>query len=181
LINQLSADRAGPGHWNDPDMLQVGNELLTLAEEKSHFALWAFAKAPLIIGCDLNTISAESLAILSNKNLIAINQDSKGVQAKCVYGCAEKLPYHVYQTQIYEVGKGAFNAFLAINWDDENEQTVSYDPVALGSAVSKSDNCKYIDLYDDTTPITQKASVFNLPNPVAPHEHAAYKVQCLPW
>jgi len=46
-----------PGHWNDPDMLQIGNGLLTTAEEQTHFALWAFAKAPLIIGCDLSTIT----------------------------------------------------------------------------------------------------------------------------
>ena len=64
---------AGPGHWNDPDMLEVGNHGLTNTEEKTHFALWAFAKAPLIIGCDLNTVTNESLAILKNKNLIAIN------------------------------------------------------------------------------------------------------------
>lgn len=98
LINQLSASAAGPGHWNDPDMLQIGNNVLTTAEERSHFALWAFAKAPLIIGCDLNTISSDSLAILMNKNMIAINQNSKGKQAVCVYGCAEGLNYHVYQT-----------------------------------------------------------------------------------
>jgi alpha-galactosidase len=54
-------------------MLEVGNGGLSLSEERSHFALWAFAKAPLIMGCDLNTISRESLAILKNKALIAIN------------------------------------------------------------------------------------------------------------
>lgn len=68
-----NADGAGIGHWNDPDMLQVGNGLLTQAEERTHFALWAISKAPLIIGCDLSTISPESLEILSNKYLIAIN------------------------------------------------------------------------------------------------------------
>jgi alpha-galactosidase len=54
-------------------MLEVGNGGMTLDEEKTHFALWALAKAPLIIGCDLTTVSAESLAILKNKNLIAVN------------------------------------------------------------------------------------------------------------
>jgi alpha-galactosidase len=72
-MNQLHPESAGPGGWNDPDMLEVGNGGLTHAEEKSHFALWCFAKAPLILGCDLNTITPESLAIISNKNLIAIN------------------------------------------------------------------------------------------------------------
>jgi alpha-galactosidase len=66
LLNQMSADQAGPGHWNDPDMLQIGNGVLTAIEEGTHFALWAFAKAPLIIGCDLTKISDSQLAILKN-------------------------------------------------------------------------------------------------------------------
>lgn len=74
----MSASAAGPGHWNDPDMLQVGNDVLTATEEMSHFALWAFAKAPLIIGCDLTSISEDSLAVLKNEALIAVNQDSRG-------------------------------------------------------------------------------------------------------
>ena len=45
-------ERSGPGGWNDPDMLEVGNGGLTHEEEKTHFAMWALAKAPLIIGCD---------------------------------------------------------------------------------------------------------------------------------
>jgi len=73
IKNQMKPESASPGHWNDPDMLQVGNGLLTLDEEKTHFALWAFAKAPLIIGCDLTKISEESLAVLKNENLIKIN------------------------------------------------------------------------------------------------------------
>lgn len=56
-------------------MLEVGNGGLTHEEEKTHFALWAFAKAPLIIGCDLTTVSADSLAILTNSRLIEVNQD----------------------------------------------------------------------------------------------------------
>ena len=73
LINNLHPESAGPGGWNDPDMLEIGNGILTIAEERSHFALWCFAKAPLLIGCDLNSISKESLAILKNANLIKIN------------------------------------------------------------------------------------------------------------
>lgn len=71
-------------------MLEVGNHGLTHAEERTHFALWSIVKAPLIIGCDLNTVSEESLAILKNKNLIAVNQDPMGKQAVCVQGCGSK-------------------------------------------------------------------------------------------
>ena len=77
-MNQLHPEVAGPGAWNDPDMLEVGNHGLTHEEERSHFALWSIVKAPLIIGCDLNTVTEESLAILKNKNLIAVNQDPLG-------------------------------------------------------------------------------------------------------
>jgi alpha-galactosidase len=72
-MNQLHAEVAGPGALNDPDMLEIGNHGLTHAEERTHFALWSIVKAPLIIGCDLNTVTEESLAILKNKNLIAVN------------------------------------------------------------------------------------------------------------
>jgi alpha-galactosidase len=77
--NDLHPESAGPGAWNDPDMLEIGNGGLNDAEERSHFALWAFAKAPLIIGCDLNSVKTSSLNILKNKNLIAINQDPLGI------------------------------------------------------------------------------------------------------
>jgi len=64
---------AAPGGWNDPDMLEVGNAGLTLDEQKSHFAMWAFAKAPLIIGTDLKSIDDKYLNILKNEHLINVN------------------------------------------------------------------------------------------------------------
>ena len=77
-INDKHPESAGPGGWNDPDMLEIGNGGLTLDEERSHFALWAFAKAPLLIGCDLAKVSTDSLNILKSALLISINQDSLG-------------------------------------------------------------------------------------------------------
>lgn len=71
--SQKFAHVAGPGGWNDPDMLEVGNGGMTEDEEKTHFALWAIAKAPLIIGCDLTTVKKSSLDILMNESLIAVN------------------------------------------------------------------------------------------------------------
>lgn len=64
---------ASPGGWNDPDMLEIGNNNLTIDEEKTHFALWAISKSPLIIGCDLYKVQIESLEILMNKDLIDVN------------------------------------------------------------------------------------------------------------
>ena len=69
-------------------MLEIGNGGLTHQQELSHFALWAVAKSPLILGCDLDKISKESLEIITNKELIDINQDPLGVQAHCRIHCS---------------------------------------------------------------------------------------------
>ncbi|HJV77300.1 MAG TPA: glycoside hydrolase family 27 protein [Paludibacter sp.] len=70
---------AGPGHWNDPDMLEVGNGM-SLNESRAHFSIWCMLAAPLIAGNDLRSMNAETLTVLSNKEVIAIDQDSLGIQ-----------------------------------------------------------------------------------------------------
>jgi len=80
---------AGPGHWNDPDMLEVGNGHLTLAENRSHFSMWAMLAAPLLAGNDLPRMKPEIKAILTNHDVIAINQDTLGKQARRVYSDGE--------------------------------------------------------------------------------------------
>lgn len=69
---------SGPDHWNDPDMMEVGNGM-TVAEDRTHFSLWAMMCAPLIAGNDLRKMSPATLEILSNKAVIAINQDPRGI------------------------------------------------------------------------------------------------------
>jgi hypothetical protein len=69
---------AGPGHWNDPDMLIVG--MIPHKEAIAHFSLWSILSAPLIAGNDIRNMSPETLEILTNKEVIAVNQDPKGVQ-----------------------------------------------------------------------------------------------------
>jgi len=71
---------AAPGGWNDPDMLEVGNGGMTDVEYTSHFSLWALMKAPLLIGCDIRSLSPNTMRIVSNPEVIAISQDSLGVQ-----------------------------------------------------------------------------------------------------
>ncbi|XP_071734699.1 alpha-galactosidase-like [Rutidosis leptorrhynchoides] len=78
--NDIWAAYAKPGAWNDPDMLEVGNGGMTTEEYRSHFSIWALAKAPLLIGCDIRSMSNETYEILSNKEVIDINQDTLGVQ-----------------------------------------------------------------------------------------------------
>jgi len=74
---------AGPGHWNDPDMLEVGNGGMTNEEYKTHFTLWCMLASPLMAGNDIANMSAETKAILTNKEVISLNQDSLGRQAMC--------------------------------------------------------------------------------------------------
>lgn len=71
---------AGPGHWNDPDMMEVGNGM-SVSEDRAHFSLWAMLAAPLIAGNDIRNMTEETKEILTNKEVIAVNQDSLGVQA----------------------------------------------------------------------------------------------------
>jgi alpha-galactosidase len=73
---------AGPGHWNDPDMLEVGNGM-SVNEDRAHFSLWCMLAAPLISGNDLAHMAPETLAILENQAVIAVDQDALGVEAFC--------------------------------------------------------------------------------------------------
>jgi alpha-galactosidase len=88
-IIDLQADLhpfAGPGHWNDPDMLEVGNGGLTAGESRAHFGFWALFAAPLMAGNDLRSMSAETREILTNPEVIAVDQDSLGMQGRKVRG-----------------------------------------------------------------------------------------------
>jgi alpha-galactosidase len=70
---------AGPNHWNDPDMLEVGNGL-TNAENRSHFSLWAMLAAPLMAGNDIRKMNEDTKTVLTNKDVISVNQDVLGIQ-----------------------------------------------------------------------------------------------------
>ena len=70
---------AGPGHWNDPDMMEVGNGMSN-NEDRAHFSMWCMLAAPLIAGNDISKMSKETVEILTNKEAIAVNQDSLGIQ-----------------------------------------------------------------------------------------------------
>src|SRR3984885_11804693 len=76
---------AGPGHWNDPDMLEVGNGGMSAVEYQTHISLWALVAAPLLAGNDLSTMTPETIALLTNREVIAIDQDSAGNQGVRVW------------------------------------------------------------------------------------------------
>ncbi|KAI1897994.1 hypothetical protein AGOR_G00089030 [Albula goreensis] len=75
---------AGPGRWNDPDMLIIGDFGLSLDQSRAQMALWAIMAAPLFMSNDLRTLSSEARVILQNKAVISINQDQMGIQGRCL-------------------------------------------------------------------------------------------------
>ena len=76
---------AGPGHWNDPDMLEVGNGKLTLDEDRTHMGMWAMLASPLLAGNNLSQLTPDVTAILTNREVIGIDQDSLGKQANRIF------------------------------------------------------------------------------------------------
>ena len=94
FANDVYAHLARPGQFNDPDMLEVGNlaVLGNVTDARAHFSLWCAAKAPLIIGTDVTNMSAAALAILTNDEAIAVNQDPLGLQAFVVWRSEAHLP-----------------------------------------------------------------------------------------
>ena len=113
---------AGPGHWNDPDMLEVGNGGMTTLEYRSHFSLWAMLAAPLIAGNDLRSMSPEIKAILTNKEVIAINQDPLGSQGRRVRKDGDK---EIWVKQLKDgsravilFNRSAAETEISMNWTD---------------------------------------------------------------
>lgn len=149
-LNSGYQDIAGPGGWNDPDMLEVGNGGLSHEEEKTHFALWAVSKAPLIIGCDLTTVSNQSLAILSNKELIAVNQDPAAEQARCVQGCNSWIHTFLRRPTVYATKKSNGDIVAVIvNWRELHYDDFEIDLNNLNLYLSQGDTLVVKDLYEN--------------------------------
>ena len=113
---------AGPGHWNDPDMLEVGNGGMTDIEYRSHFSLWALLAAPLIAGNDLRTMRPEIHDILTNKEVVAVDQDALGREGERV---AKRGDLEVWSKQLQDGGRavillnrGSAEAEIAVNWEE---------------------------------------------------------------
>ncbi len=113
---------AGPGHWNDPDMLEVGNGL-TNAENRAHFSLWCMLAAPLIAGNDLRKMSDETKIILTNKEVIAVDQDPPGVEA-LKYSGKDSLqiwfkPLKNDNWAVCFLNRGSKTKQIEFNWQNE--------------------------------------------------------------
>jgi alpha-galactosidase len=105
------AKYAAPGHWNDPDMLEVGNGKLTHDENVTHMTLWSMLSAPLIAGNNLTQMTRDTAGILMNKDVIAIDQDSLGKQGDRVYA---EGPVEIWEKQL----SGGRKAVAIFNFSD---------------------------------------------------------------
>jgi alpha-galactosidase len=156
------AQYAKPGAWNDPDMLEVGNGGMTPAEYRSHFSLWSIMAAPLLIGSDLRKVSTENYATLLNKDVIAIDQDTLGVQGKQITASGNK----------YVISKPLANGDYAVALFNNNSsaQTISTTASAIGIGSSSSYNLR--DLWSKSTRTTTGSISVSVPA----HETVIYRV-----
>ena len=113
---------AGPGHWNDADMLEVGNGGMTTAEYRAHFSMWALFSAPLIAGNDMAHMTPEISEILLNKDVIAVDQDPMGIQGHRVHKDGD---LEVWSKRLADGGRavvllnrGSKSATIAADWRD---------------------------------------------------------------
>jgi alpha-galactosidase len=121
---------AGPGHWNDPDMLEVGNGGMTTTEYQAHFSLWALLAAPLISGNDLRNMTPEIHDILTNKEIIAIDQDALGRQGRRVWKDGD---LEVWAKQLQNGGRAVI---LLNRGGSEQEITVNWEQVGYPAHLS---------------------------------------------
>jgi alpha-galactosidase len=109
-----------PGHWNDPDMLEVGNGGMSTEEYRSHFSLWAMLAAPLIAGNDIANMDADTKSILTNKEVIAVDQDPLGQQARRVFKKGDleiwARPLQGGGRAVVLLNRGAAPATIRVDW-----------------------------------------------------------------
>ena len=113
---------AGPGHWNDPDMLEVGNGGMTDSEYRAHFSFWAMLSAPLMAGNDIAKMSDATKAILLNKEVIAIDQDPAGLEARRVRKDGD---FEIWAKQLHDgsravalLNRSAAGKDMNVTWTD---------------------------------------------------------------
>jgi alpha-galactosidase len=138
---------AGPGHWNDPDMLEVGNGGMTIPEYRAHFSLWALLAAPLMAGNDLRDMKPEIQQVLTNKEVIAVNQDPMGRQGRRVRKDGD-LEVWAKQMQdgsraVVLLNRGAGEGEIGVSW-----QEIGY-PSHLSAAVRDLWQAKELGSFKD--------------------------------
>ncbi len=138
---------AGPGRWNDPDMLEVGNGVLTPEEDKSHFSLWCMMAAPLMTGNDLSKMTPATKAILTNKEVIDIDQDKLGKQG---YKILDELEYEIFLKPL----SGGDTAICLFNRSEKVKNVeVKWSDYKISSEFRLRDMWKHKDVGNTATPL----------------------------
>jgi alpha-galactosidase len=151
--NDDLAQYAAPGHWNDPDMLEVGNGGMTATEYRTHFSLWAMMAGPLLIGSDIRSASSTTLGILKNSDIVAVDQDPLGMQATIVSSSGGLV---VYSKPL----AGGDRAVALLN-ETTSTATVSTTAAAIGLGGGSSYTLR--DLWSKATRSTSGAISASVP------------------
>lgn len=130
----------GPGHWNDPDMLEVGNGKMRHDEYVTHMSMWCMLSAPLLAGNDLANMKPETLAILTNPEVIAIDQDPKGVQAHWAWQVG---PFEVWAKPLAD---GSTAALLINRGEDMERITANFKDLGVSGTKNVRDLWAHKDL-----------------------------------
>lgn len=141
---------AGPGHWNDPDMLEVGNGGMSEDEYRTHMSLWAILAAPLMAGNDLTQMTPYTVALLTNPDVIAVDQDPAGKQG---YRVAQEGPFEVWMKPMADGSKvvGLFNRQRTTE-----QMTVNFSDIGISGSASVRD----LWLHNDLGTFTGKFSAY---------------------
>jgi alpha-galactosidase len=162
-LNAPLAQYAGPGHWNDPDMLEVGNGGMTPREYRSHFSLWATMAAPLLIGTDLRKISQENLATLLNREVIAVDQDPLGKQGTVLRN----------DNGLWVFTKPLASGDIAVTLFNETESAATFGTTAAELGLPLRPSYAVRDLWEHQT--LESAGTFSASVPA--HGTVMYRVQ----
>ncbi|MFH1529940.1 MAG: NPCBM/NEW2 domain-containing protein [Pseudomonadota bacterium] len=148
---------AGPGHWNDPDMLEVGNGGMSDDLYRAHMGLWAMFAAPLIAGNDLRAMSAKTLALLTNPEIIAVDQDPAGLQAVLLRATDD---VRVYARPLTEDGLRAV-LFFNTSQDSARTASITWDELGLspGTAsvrdlLGREELGAFVDAFEAEVPVS---------------------------
>jgi alpha-galactosidase len=131
---------AGPGHWNDPDMLEVGNGGMKRDEYRTHMALWVLLAAPLLAGNDLRNMSPETKELLLNSEILAVDQDAKGVQGHRVW---EEGPLEIW---VKPLADGSHAVGLFNRSESATKMTLDFKSIGAPASAKLRDLLDHKDL-----------------------------------
>jgi len=149
---------AGPGHWNDPDMLEIGNGGMTADQYRTQMSLWAILSAPLLAGNDLSKIDDTTKNILINKEVIAVDQDKRGIQGSRIG------PPQIWMKPLSD-GSKAVALFNFVTDDEAEPLTLKFKDVGFSGPVHVRDLWAHKDLgvlYDSYTVTVPQGGVVML-------------------